>query len=164
MQYIQWIDGGLTSFFSTQIETGYLFIYRYRYGDGDWPRFLLYVTKAQVLRGFRLRWDGQPKEPLQFSCKNLISCLMYLFVEHAVPIICPEVFQHNLALSYGKGYGRCEDTNTDSKMTQCASDRKVHLKLDTCDSPYYQLEGLSFTHIVIYEHQPTSERSDLVTD
>lgn len=53
-----------------------------------------------------------------------------VFVEEAAAISCPEALQKVATLQYDKGQGLCDNQN--SKITSCASNKKLQLTFGEC--------------------------------
>lgn len=73
--------------------------------------------------------------------------MCYMFVENAQPISCPDVLQKPLTFEYDSGYGHC-DTPTNSRVSTCASNKKLRLNFNECPvlSYEYPATGMRQTH------------------
>lgn len=68
-----------------------------------------------------------------------------LFLEHAVPVACPGIFQRPLQFEYARGDDFCLDDPSESelsKISQCASDRRMKMEFGRCQDPVYSRSGV----------------------
>ena len=80
-------------------------------------------------------------DSLIIRCRYMINKVMnWHFIEHGVPIACPEVLQGPKTFTFSGANGACSE-GTNSRIGYCASDRFTRMTFASCQSRGYKERG-----------------------